>query len=170
LVSVQQQLGNFPDTSSPITLALTRSHRLENDAQQDMATPHPAPDMVEILPTMNPICQPNPNIDATPQTGEESTHILPTTVPDPPSSPIMFPAGVILMVLPPSVESAPVQPNHVSHASRPPSSSARPHITLQVTSVQDPGVTASSGVQAGSIPMELPHHENQSKSLTPDTA
>jgi hypothetical protein len=129
--------------------------------------------MLEILPTVNPIRQPDPNTDATLQTSEESTHILPTTVSDPPSSPIMFPAGVILMVLPPSVESAPVQPNHVSHASRPPSSSlttARSHITLQVTSVQDPGVIASSGVQAGSIPMELPHHENQSKPLTPDTA
>lgn len=136
----------------------------------------PASDITEVSPTANQMRQPNANAGATPQISEGLTHITPTTYSDALSPPAMMPAahgGVILMVLPPSVESALVQPDRVSHALiSPPSShtAARSHVTLRVTSVQDPGLTASRGTQARSIPMELTQHNNPSKPPSPDIA
>ena len=106
-----------------------------------------------------------PSTNVTLQTSEESTGIPPTTVSDPQSSLIVMVPPPSSVILPPSVESALVQPDHhLSHLPGPLSSTlttAHSEITPQpeVPSVLDVHVTTSIGA------LSLPeHHETRDPS------
>ena len=145
-----EQLGHFPVTPKPNTLALTSLHSLDNNKQRDTAVPHAASDSTQVLTTTKQIQQYIPDVDAAPQISEESANLPRSIVSGSlPSSPVSIPAlhsDAIPAEPPSSIESALVRPNNASpQIGSPPSDlrTVRPYITPQVASVLDLHVTAA---------------------------
>jgi Family of unknown function (DUF6535) len=174
-VSVQHP-GCFLDVLQLNTL-LTLSHPLDMN-KQNIATPRATSDITQISSIASQITQSMPNIGFILRTNEESTGVPPTFVSCSSSSPAMTPAlhGIIIPAeLSSSIESAPVQPSHVSHPSEvPPSSLAtsRSEVTPQVTFVLDASTTTNTDTLSArehdeiceltpSIPMEVSLHISQ---------
>ena len=150
-VSVQHS-GDFLHIPEHIPLTMTLPHLIDSTKQQEIAAPGAASNITQISSTTR-NAQTIPNIGATLQTSEGSTAIPPTIVSDPPSSPITiaaFHTGVIPMELPSSVESALIQPGHISHP---------------LGSLSSPLTTARSD-----IPMEVSRHVDQSPPSTSEFA
>ncbi len=185
-VSVEQQ-GDFSDTPQPITSNLMLIYPLDRNEQQDVTAPHAGSDITQISSTANQISQSISNIGVTVQRSEESTGVPLTTVSDPQSSVIVMlprppPSSVILTELASSVESALVQPDHLSHPLGPPSSTpttAHSHISPQIPSILDVHATTSIGSLSSPehqetghpnplAPMEASLHVQQSGPSTPD--
>jgi hypothetical protein len=151
-VFVEQQ-GDFSDNSQPITSNLMLIYPLDREEQLDITASHDASEIAQISSTSNQISRPISNIGVTVQTSDESTGVPLTTVSDPQSSVIVMlpsppPSSVILAELASSVESALVQPDHLSHPLGPPSSTlttAHSHISPQIPSILDDHVTTSIG-------------------------
>ena len=102
-----------PDALQDSTSSASLSHTLQGNMQQDTVTPCTAPDIGEIPSTVDPIPRSTPT--ASPTIG----------VSDSPSLPNLLPArssGMTTTDPPSFVEPAPIQPDHISHAFRSPSS------------------------------------------------
>ena len=149
-VSVEQ--GELSDIPQPISSDLTSVYLQGWYEHQDVTGPHDASDITQISSSANQISQSIPNTVATVQRSEGSTRVPPTVSgSDPQSSLIVMlppPSGLTLTELPPSVESALIQPDHLSHPLGSQSSiltTARSHLTQQVAPVLDVDVTTSVG-------------------------
>ena len=118
---------------------LTLFHPLDSNTRQDSTAPHARSDITQVSSEPTRIHNYIPNTSVTLQASKESTGVPPTTVSDPQSHPVVMPSppsGVIPAGLPLSIESAHVQPNHLSRplGSLPSTlTTAHPRITPQVT-------------------------------------
>jgi hypothetical protein len=160
--SVSVERGDPSDTPRPISSNLTLFHPLDPNMRQDSTTPHAQSDITRVSSQPTQIHYSIPSTSVALQTSEESTSIPPTTVSDPQSSLIVTVPPSSSVILPPSVESALIQPDHhLSHLPRPPSSTLttdHSEITPQpeVPSVLDVHVTTNVGA------LNLPeHHETR---------
>jgi hypothetical protein len=133
--------------------------------RQDSTAPYARSDIAQVSSQPTQIHYSIPITGVTLQSSEESTGIPPATVSDPQSSLIVTVSPPSSVILPPSVESALVQPDHhLSHLPGPLSSAlttAHSEITPQpeVPSVLDVHVTTSIGA------LSLPeHHETRDPS------
>jgi hypothetical protein len=149
-VSVEQ--GELSDIPQPISSDLTSVYLPGWFKHQDITGPYDASDITQISSSANQISQSIPNTVAPVQRSEGSTRVPPpVSDSDPQSSPIVMlppPSSLILTELPPSVESALIQPDHLSHPLGSQSSiltTARSRITPQVAPVLDVDVTTSAG-------------------------
>jgi len=112
-----EQPGDFSDTPQPISSMLTLFHPLDSNTRQDSTAPHARSDITQVSSEPTRIHNYIPNTSVTLQASKESTGVPPTTVSDPQSHPVVMPSppsGVIPAGLPLSIESAHVQPNHLS--------------------------------------------------------
>jgi len=149
-VSVEQ--GELSDIPQPISSDLTSVYLPGWFKHQDITGPYDASDITQISSSANHISHSIPNTVAPVQRSEGSTRVPPpVSDSDPQSSPIVMlppPSSLILTELPPSVESALIQPDHLSHPLGSQSSiltTARSRITPQVAPVLDVDVTTSAG-------------------------
>jgi hypothetical protein len=185
--SVSVQPGDFFNTLSLISLALTSFHPPADNVPRNVTARYAASDITEISSSTHHMPQSISNVSIIPQASDGAAIVLPIVVSDSHSLSVMTSVprgGHIPSVPPPSMESAPVLSDHVSRpvGSTPPTlivphSQITPHVN-SVLDVHDP-TSFGSRVPHGHdetrdpnarIPMEASLHADQSRPSTHDIA